>query len=247
METVMNRSTLRRLADASHNKIYPSIIPRNELPLRKILLTTRFWNDVRHLQEKQTTTNIADDWLFSQQDTFDQFMFGQQSTKDEETVDITTVAETMIADALPTTTESTEIIAIPISDQSTDRAIKANTLPCDWSWFDETKSSLLDSFSHEIVTEDTQLLLNNFKINNLLSHQSVEPEDRKRARGEQEEEDRKKRKVEKEEIGEDCYSAIGVSITHHTIHFPMDAPATPAGPASGTSPTPSSPPVLLSA
>jgi hypothetical protein len=32
---------MKRLADASQYKIYPSIIPRNELPLRKILLTTR--------------------------------------------------------------------------------------------------------------------------------------------------------------------------------------------------------------
>jgi hypothetical protein len=32
---------MRRLADASQRKIYPAVIPKTEIPLRKILLTTR--------------------------------------------------------------------------------------------------------------------------------------------------------------------------------------------------------------
>ncbi|EPB88309.1 hypothetical protein HMPREF1544_04893 [Mucor circinelloides 1006PhL] len=58
---------MKRLADASQYKIYPSIIPRNELPLRKILLTTRLWNHVRRQQAMLTMSSTADEWLFEQE------------------------------------------------------------------------------------------------------------------------------------------------------------------------------------
>ncbi|OBZ83982.1 hypothetical protein A0J61_07969 [Choanephora cucurbitarum] len=59
---------MKRLADASQYKIYPSIIPKNELPLRKILLTTRLWNHVRRQQALMTIPSSANGWLFQQQD-----------------------------------------------------------------------------------------------------------------------------------------------------------------------------------
>jgi hypothetical protein len=40
---LMNKEVLmKRLADASQMKVYPSIPSRYEVPLRKILLTTRY-------------------------------------------------------------------------------------------------------------------------------------------------------------------------------------------------------------
>ncbi|KAI8644840.1 hypothetical protein BD408DRAFT_412596 [Parasitella parasitica] len=58
---------MKRLADASQYKIYPSIIPRNELPLRKILLTTRLWNHVRRQQAMLAMSSTPDEWLFEQE------------------------------------------------------------------------------------------------------------------------------------------------------------------------------------
>ncbi|CEP10767.1 hypothetical protein [Parasitella parasitica] len=58
---------MKRLADASQYKIYPSIIPRNELPLRKILLTTRLWNHVRRQQAVLAMSSASDEWLFDQE------------------------------------------------------------------------------------------------------------------------------------------------------------------------------------
>ncbi|KAJ2955670.1 hypothetical protein NQZ79_g8358 [Umbelopsis isabellina] len=41
---------LDRLSAASQSKIYPTKCSRTEMPLRRILLVTRLWNEVRHHQ-----------------------------------------------------------------------------------------------------------------------------------------------------------------------------------------------------
>lgn len=46
---------MKRLAEASQLKIYPAIPLPYEIPLRKILLTTRLWNLIRQQQ-------LEEDW-----------------------------------------------------------------------------------------------------------------------------------------------------------------------------------------
>ncbi|KAK4512498.1 uncharacterized protein ATC70_003199 [Mucor velutinosus] len=75
---------MKRLADASQYKIYPSIIPRNELPLRKILLTTRLWNHVRRQQAMLTMSSTADEWLFEQENSNEIIPIKEEEAKEEE-------------------------------------------------------------------------------------------------------------------------------------------------------------------
>ncbi|KAL0092622.1 hypothetical protein J3Q64DRAFT_1719971 [Phycomyces blakesleeanus] len=80
MDTTAKVFLLKRLANASHNKIYPPVIVKTEVPLERILLVTRLWNNVREQQEEinlaaQThessiasltsspSTNALDDWF----------------------------------------------------------------------------------------------------------------------------------------------------------------------------------------
>ncbi|KAI8342997.1 hypothetical protein BC941DRAFT_410179 [Chlamydoabsidia padenii] len=64
---------MKRLATASHKKIYPSISPKSEIQLRRTLLTTRLWNQVCRQQQN--------DWLVSQQEADGQ---QQDGNSDEE-------------------------------------------------------------------------------------------------------------------------------------------------------------------
>ncbi|GAN08428.1 hypothetical protein MAM1_0204d07939 [Mucor ambiguus] len=75
---------MKRLADASQYKIYPSIIPRNELPLRKILLTTRLWNHVRRQQAMLTMSSTADEWLFEQENSNEIIPIKEEEEEEEE-------------------------------------------------------------------------------------------------------------------------------------------------------------------
>ncbi|KAI8097869.1 uncharacterized protein B0P05DRAFT_522398, partial [Gilbertella persicaria] len=75
-----NKELMKRLADASQYKMYPLIIPRNELSLRKILLTTRLWNHVRR-QQAMMTIPSSDDWLFQQQSAIT-----QENTKEQDNI-----------------------------------------------------------------------------------------------------------------------------------------------------------------
>ncbi|KAI8062710.1 hypothetical protein BC940DRAFT_308176 [Gongronella butleri] len=61
---------MKRLATASHNKIYPSMPPKSELPLRRILLATRLWNEVRR-QQAMLLDAIQEDWPVSHDDLSD--------------------------------------------------------------------------------------------------------------------------------------------------------------------------------
>ncbi|CAO3695733.1 unnamed protein product [Rhizopus stolonifer] len=66
---LMNKEVLmKRLADASQSKIYPTVASRYEVPLRKILLTTRLWNHVRKEQDLLAEDNWLDEFMFNQEE-----------------------------------------------------------------------------------------------------------------------------------------------------------------------------------
>ncbi|KAG0748648.1 hypothetical protein G6F57_002320 [Rhizopus arrhizus] len=163
---------MKRLADASQMKVYPSIPSRYEVPLRKILLTTRLWNHVRKQQQALSELH-PDAWLA---DGLDEFMFTDSNQ-----------------DQLNTLVEAKSSIE--------DKSISDNMLSCDWSWFDQVDKATSDIFLLDTINstqqeeQDTQLLLNCIKSNHLLSH---EPETTtKRSREEEEDEIQGVKKLKK--------------------------------------------------
>ncbi|KAI9282680.1 hypothetical protein BY458DRAFT_496977 [Sporodiniella umbellata] len=76
MDSMSKEQLMKRLVDASQLKIYPPVTSRYEVPLRKILLTTRLWNHVR----KEQDLLVEDTWL-------DEFMFSQEDLKKKDLTD----------------------------------------------------------------------------------------------------------------------------------------------------------------
>jgi hypothetical protein len=287
---MMNKETLmKRLADASQNKIYPLIIPRNELPLRKVLLTTRYfptplhstiiindnkdglhnqpfsysivlliiknrlWNHVRRQQALLSMT--SNEWLNQQQEN----TIGQSENACND-------QPQKVPPSLANNGDVTEQLSISenTQQQSTDNIIAT----CEWPWFNEEapKSTLLDSLNEENSnTQDIHQLpqivhtsssSNARSSSDLLSH---ELEDRKRPHyvieneeleeeEEEEEEPNKTKKLKKSQHEDGDVLCSSPSLNHsNSLHFSLDAPPSPAGPASPPTTTPNSPPVLLSA
>lgn len=74
---------MERIASASQEKVYPSVQPKSEVPLRKVLLSSRIWECVRN-EEERLTAEIAsatseEDWWFDNNPT--------TATVDDETLD----------------------------------------------------------------------------------------------------------------------------------------------------------------
>ncbi|KAI8078151.1 uncharacterized protein B0P05DRAFT_596978 [Gilbertella persicaria] len=68
-----NKALLKRIASASQEKVYPSVHSKTEIPLRKILLSSRLWESVRKEQEKLSELESKDicsdeDWWFATTD-----------------------------------------------------------------------------------------------------------------------------------------------------------------------------------
>ncbi|KAI8874545.1 hypothetical protein K501DRAFT_281223, partial [Backusella circina FSU 941] len=145
MDKMMNKETLmKRLADASQNKIYPLIIPRNELPLRKVLLTTRLWNHVR--RQQAFVSMSSNDW--QQENT----IIGQSENACND-------QPQKVPPSSANNSDVTEQLSISenTQQQSTDNIIAT----CEWPWFNEEapKGTLLDSLNEESsITEDIQQL-----------------------------------------------------------------------------------------
>ncbi|ORE17323.1 hypothetical protein BCV71DRAFT_181716 [Rhizopus microsporus] len=213
---------MKRLADASQIKIYPPMPSRYEVPLRKILLTTRLWNNVR--RQQQILLELPPDaWLAEGLDDFISHQGSLNHTED----------------------------ATEINTSDNNSSLDSNILSsCDWSWFNQVDKDTLSTTSETLLLDtisassnssntsntlqqeqdDTQLLLNCIKSNNLLSH---EPEVKRSRDGEDMEENqvKKLKKMDQDQF---------------LLHFTLpDAPGSPAGPAPTSSA--SSTAVLLSA
>ncbi|CAO3677640.1 hypothetical protein G6F70_000221 [Rhizopus microsporus] len=258
MDLTNKELLMKRLADASQIKIYPPMPSRYEVPLRKILLTTRLWNNVR--RQQQILLELPPDaWLAEGLDDFISHQGSLNHTEDateikctHTTIDATETAEDKSLDNhVMTTTTTTTTTTTVDSTSDNNSSLDSNILSsCDWSWFNQVDKDTLSTTSETLLLDtisassnssntsntlqqeqdDTQLLLNCIKSNNLLSH---EPEVKRSRDGEDMEENqvKKLKKMDQDQF---------------LLHFTLpDAPGSPAGPAPTSSA--SSTAVLLSA
>lgn len=217
----------------------------------------RLWNNVR--RQQQILLELPPDaWLAEGLDDFISHQGSLNHTEDateikctHTTIDATETAEDKSLDNhVMTTTTTTTTTVDSTSDNNSN--LDSNILSsCDWSWFNQVDKDTLSTTSETLLLDtisassnssntsntlqqeqdDTQLLLNCIKSNNLLSH---EPEVKRSRDGEEDMEENQVKKLKK--MDQDQF----------LLHFTLpDAPGSPAGPAPTSSA--SSTAVLLSA
>lgn len=216
----------------------------------------RLWNNVRR-QQQILLELPPDSWLAEGLDDFISHQGSLNHTEDateikctHTTIDATETAEDKSLDNHVTTTTTTTTTTVD-STSDNNSSLDSNILSsCDWSWFNQVDKDTLSTTSETLLLDtisassnssntsntlqqeqdDTQLLLNCIKSNNLLSH---EPEVKRSRDGEDMEENqvKKLKKMDQDQF---------------LLHFTLpDAPGSPAGPAPTSSA--SSTAVLLSA
>ncbi|KAI9028885.1 hypothetical protein CLU79DRAFT_736566 [Phycomyces nitens] len=137
---------LKRLANASHNKIYPPAIVKTEVPLERILLVTRLWNNVRNqqvtlaAQTHESSSALLDDWFLATHETpsFDSFGFQTHCREDVTADGIDFLDPSAILNGFPQPKVDPMATPLPSSVLT----------PCDWSWLDDAKP--LGSLNHEV-------------------------------------------------------------------------------------------------
>ncbi|KAI8888023.1 hypothetical protein K501DRAFT_330071 [Backusella circina FSU 941] len=131
-----NRTDLmNRIATASQEKIYPTIQSKTEIPLRKILLSSRLWNQVR-LEQQQEEEQIEqkqalsdEDWWIAaaaaaSDETLNSFVFNSQPLSDSESACLLDATTNLFLTSQPLTTSSP-----------------------DWSWLEQETASTGDDKS----------------------------------------------------------------------------------------------------